>query len=100
MAGLRVTEVGSCVCTRHECVRPNGIGDLQNGERYVTFLRCYIVLTPDQICEHGLDCYMRPPWLLSLMAHHFLRYLVSVEENAGEEDGKNARRHASTARQD
>ncbi|KAJ7025068.1 hypothetical protein C8F04DRAFT_1212966 [Mycena alexandri] len=33
-AGLRVTGVGGCVCARHECVRPNGIGDLQKGERY------------------------------------------------------------------
>ncbi|KAJ7154378.1 hypothetical protein C8R43DRAFT_1126455 [Mycena crocata] len=34
-AGLRCTGVGGCVCARHECVRPNGIGDLQKGERYV-----------------------------------------------------------------
>ncbi|KAJ7143232.1 hypothetical protein C8R46DRAFT_1046246 [Mycena filopes] len=34
-AGLRCTGVGGCVCARHECMRPNGIGDLQKGERYV-----------------------------------------------------------------
>ncbi|KAJ7493142.1 hypothetical protein B0H11DRAFT_1911569 [Mycena galericulata] len=28
----RVSGVGGCVCARHECVRPNGIGDLQKGE--------------------------------------------------------------------
>ncbi|KAK7019612.1 CxC2 domain-containing protein, partial [Favolaschia claudopus] len=33
-AGLRVSGVGGCVCARHECVRPNGLGDLQKGERY------------------------------------------------------------------
>ncbi|KAJ7834169.1 hypothetical protein B0H13DRAFT_1653377 [Mycena leptocephala] len=33
-AGLRVSGVGGVVCARHECVRPNGIGDLQKGERY------------------------------------------------------------------
>ncbi|KAJ7142169.1 hypothetical protein C8R46DRAFT_1233204 [Mycena filopes] len=33
-AGLRVSGVGACVCARHECVRPNGMGDLQKGERY------------------------------------------------------------------
>ncbi|KAJ6503118.1 hypothetical protein DFH09DRAFT_1252002 [Mycena vulgaris] len=33
--GLRVSGVGGCVCARHECVRPNGLGDLQKGERYV-----------------------------------------------------------------
>jgi hypothetical protein len=34
-AGLRVSGVGASVCARHECVRPNGVGDLQKGERYV-----------------------------------------------------------------
>ncbi|KAJ7028878.1 hypothetical protein C8F04DRAFT_1265444 [Mycena alexandri] len=33
--GLRVSGVGGCVCARHECMRPNGLGDLQKGERYV-----------------------------------------------------------------
>ncbi|KAJ7159135.1 hypothetical protein C8R43DRAFT_1124767 [Mycena crocata] len=32
--GLRTSGVGGCVCACHECVRPNGIGDLQKGERY------------------------------------------------------------------
>ncbi|KAJ7712961.1 hypothetical protein DFH07DRAFT_974842 [Mycena maculata] len=34
VAGLCCTGVGGCVCAWHECVRPNGIGDLQKGERY------------------------------------------------------------------
>ncbi|KAF7304231.1 hypothetical protein HMN09_00824100 [Mycena chlorophos] len=29
-----VTGVGMCVCARHEMVFPNGVGDLQKGERY------------------------------------------------------------------
>ncbi|KAJ7778883.1 hypothetical protein B0H14DRAFT_3507857 [Mycena olivaceomarginata] len=33
-AGLRVSGVGGCVCAQHECMRPNGLGDLQKGERY------------------------------------------------------------------
>ncbi|KAF7322306.1 CxC2 domain-containing protein [Mycena chlorophos] len=32
--GLRVSGVGGCVCARHGVVRPQGIGDLQKGERY------------------------------------------------------------------
>ncbi|KAJ6506111.1 hypothetical protein DFH09DRAFT_1375122 [Mycena vulgaris] len=32
--GLRVSGVGGCVCAQHECMRPNGLGDLQKGERY------------------------------------------------------------------
>lgn len=35
--GLRASGVGGCVCARHECVRPNGLGDLQKGERQVCF---------------------------------------------------------------
>ncbi|KAJ7115521.1 hypothetical protein C8R43DRAFT_1138146 [Mycena crocata] len=34
-SGLRTSGVGGCVCARHECVLPNGIGDLQKGERFV-----------------------------------------------------------------
>ncbi|KAJ6609453.1 hypothetical protein B0H10DRAFT_1813813, partial [Mycena sp. CBHHK59/15] len=32
--GLRTSGVGGCVCAHHECVLPNGIGDLQKGERF------------------------------------------------------------------
>ncbi|KAJ7198058.1 hypothetical protein C8J57DRAFT_1262522 [Mycena rebaudengoi] len=34
MTGLRTSGVGGCVCAQHECVHPNGIGDLQKGEHY------------------------------------------------------------------
>ncbi|KAL1740807.1 hypothetical protein HDZ31DRAFT_46736 [Schizophyllum fasciatum] len=33
-AGCRVSGCGACSCTRHETLRPNGLGDLQKGERY------------------------------------------------------------------
>ncbi|KAJ8475268.1 hypothetical protein ONZ45_g15673 [Pleurotus djamor] len=33
-SGLRYTGVGMCVCSRHELIRPLGVGDLQKGERY------------------------------------------------------------------
>ncbi|KAJ7278653.1 hypothetical protein C8J57DRAFT_1502496 [Mycena rebaudengoi] len=32
--GLRCSGIGGVVCARHECVRPQGVGDLQKGERY------------------------------------------------------------------
>ncbi|KAJ7482922.1 hypothetical protein B0H11DRAFT_1723465, partial [Mycena galericulata] len=32
--GYSTTGVGMCVCARHEFVQPNGVGDLQKGERY------------------------------------------------------------------
>ncbi|KAK7021775.1 hypothetical protein VNI00_017286 [Paramarasmius palmivorus] len=31
--GLRATGIGAVICSRHELFRPNGIGDLQKGER-------------------------------------------------------------------
>jgi hypothetical protein len=31
--GLRATGIGSVTCARHECFLPNGMGDLQKGER-------------------------------------------------------------------
>jgi hypothetical protein len=31
---LRATGIGSVTCARHEMYRPNGMGDLQKGERY------------------------------------------------------------------
>ncbi|KAJ6458086.1 hypothetical protein DFH09DRAFT_1255389 [Mycena vulgaris] len=40
--GLRTSGVGGCVCARHESVRPNGLGDLQKGERYANM--DYIVM--------------------------------------------------------
>jgi hypothetical protein len=33
--GLHATGIGSVSCARHEMYRPNGMGDLQKGERYV-----------------------------------------------------------------
>ncbi|KAJ7180060.1 hypothetical protein C8R43DRAFT_871124 [Mycena crocata] len=32
--GLRASGIGSVSCSRHEVFRPNGMGDLQKGERY------------------------------------------------------------------
>ncbi|KAJ7236985.1 hypothetical protein C8J57DRAFT_1529783 [Mycena rebaudengoi] len=34
MTGLRVLGVGGCVCAHHGVVQPQGMGDLQKGERY------------------------------------------------------------------
>ncbi|KAJ7178517.1 hypothetical protein C8R43DRAFT_871571 [Mycena crocata] len=42
--GLRTSGVGGCVCARHECVLPHGIGDLQKGERYFRFANMDFIL--------------------------------------------------------
>ncbi|KAJ7160865.1 hypothetical protein C8R46DRAFT_904981 [Mycena filopes] len=41
--GLRCSGVGGCVCARHGVVRPQGLGDLQKGERYANM--DYILLS-------------------------------------------------------
>ncbi|KAJ7015934.1 hypothetical protein C8F04DRAFT_984112 [Mycena alexandri] len=41
--GLRTSGIGGCVCACHECVRPNGMGELQKGERYANM--DYIVMS-------------------------------------------------------
>jgi hypothetical protein len=33
--GYGSTGAGLCICARHEFVEPNGVGDLQKGERWV-----------------------------------------------------------------
>ncbi|KAJ7041760.1 hypothetical protein C8F04DRAFT_1176851 [Mycena alexandri] len=63
--GLRSSGVGGCICARHECVRPNGIGDLQKGERSNTpfLLRKKRLTKLLQIRKHGLHSAVGAPWL-------------------------------------
>ncbi|KAF8950380.1 hypothetical protein BDZ97DRAFT_1688116, partial [Flammula alnicola] len=35
MEGYAASGAGTCDCTRHDMKRPNGVGDLQKGERYI-----------------------------------------------------------------
>jgi hypothetical protein len=43
--GLQTTGVGGVTCARHNMWRPNGMGDLQNGERYVDKIVLHFVLS-------------------------------------------------------
>jgi len=36
--GLRATGLAAVSCSRHQLFRPLGMGDLQKGERYITFI--------------------------------------------------------------
>ncbi|KAK7045327.1 hypothetical protein VNI00_007576 [Paramarasmius palmivorus] len=60
--GLRATGIGSVTCSRHELFRPNGVGDLQKGERYCnmdaillfSIMSCYwllLVISYDIACQ-------------------------------------------------
>lgn len=42
--GLAVTGIGTVDCARHDMKRPNGVGDLQKGERYVDAAATFQVL--------------------------------------------------------
>lgn len=54
--GYVATGVGAVVCARHGLVRPNGMGDLQKGERLVYPLLLYSIGITDtiKIRQHGL----------------------------------------------
>jgi hypothetical protein len=52
--GLWTTGVGGVTCVRHNMWWPNGIGDLQLGERYESFCSINIILTRTQVLQYGL----------------------------------------------
>ncbi|KAJ7801511.1 hypothetical protein B0H14DRAFT_3489429 [Mycena olivaceomarginata] len=60
--GLHVSGVGGVVCAQHECMRANGLGDLQKGERYsnmdyivmsalIGFTLLWLTLSYDIACQ-------------------------------------------------
>ncbi|KAJ7709331.1 hypothetical protein B0H16DRAFT_1480957 [Mycena metata] len=60
--GLRASGVGGVVCARHELMRPQGLGDLQKGERYANMdyillssvlgvTALYIAISYDIVCQ-------------------------------------------------
>ncbi|KAJ7315783.1 hypothetical protein DFH08DRAFT_917665 [Mycena albidolilacea] len=80
--GLRTTGVGGVTCARHNMWRPNGIGDLQLGERYsnmdfilrsalLNFIIFYLILSYDIACQYGKNFWSRmkemPEWMTFLV---------------------------------
>ncbi|KAF7352102.1 CxC2 domain-containing protein [Mycena venus] len=68
--GLRVTGVGGVTCARHNMWRPNGIGDLQMGERQCNmdflmfasllgFMLTYLILSYDIACQFSKKIWSR-----------------------------------------
>lgn len=51
--GLRATGVAAVTCARHETFRPNGMGDLQVGERYVLALLSIFCQTSQSIVRYS-----------------------------------------------
>ncbi|KAJ7855815.1 hypothetical protein B0H13DRAFT_2357656 [Mycena leptocephala] len=72
--GLRTTGVGGVTCARHNMWRPNGIGDLQLGERFCNMdfilfsallntIIFYLILSYDIACQYGKNFWNRMPSL-------------------------------------
>ncbi|KAJ6603282.1 hypothetical protein DFH09DRAFT_899164, partial [Mycena vulgaris] len=68
--GLRTTGVGGVTWARHNMWRPNGIGDLQLGERYcnmdfilfsaiLNMIIFYLILSYDIACQYGKHFWSR-----------------------------------------
>ncbi|KAJ7129684.1 hypothetical protein C8R44DRAFT_872918 [Mycena epipterygia] len=68
--GLRTTGVGGVTCARHNMWRPNGIGDLQVGERYCNMdfilfsallntVFYYLILSYDIACQYSKNFWTR-----------------------------------------
>ncbi|KAJ7678410.1 hypothetical protein B0H17DRAFT_1236048 [Mycena rosella] len=68
--GLRTTGVSGVTCARHNMWRPNGLGDLQLGERYCNMdfillsavlntIIFYLILSYDIACQYGKNFWMR-----------------------------------------
>ncbi|KAJ7088015.1 hypothetical protein B0H15DRAFT_922918 [Mycena belliarum] len=68
--GLRTTGIAGVTCSRHNMWRPNGIGDLQVGERYCNldylllasllgFMMLYVVLSYDIACQYSKNFWAR-----------------------------------------
>ena len=48
--GTAANGVGTVECARHDMKRPNGVGDLQKGERSVCVIQCVQISNVMQVC--------------------------------------------------
>ncbi|KAJ6476013.1 hypothetical protein C8R47DRAFT_1178917 [Mycena vitilis] len=85
--GLRTTGVGGVTCARHNMWMPNGIGDLQLGERYCNMdfilmsalLRSvvlYLILSYDIACQYGKNFWTRMESIPEPLRRAFLSWSV------------------------
>ncbi|KAJ7118008.1 hypothetical protein C8R43DRAFT_1153763 [Mycena crocata] len=90
--GYSATGVGMGVCARHEFVQPNGVGDLQKGERYANMdyifasilrhldVRMRKIVSYDIVCQWWKGLVRRlaslPPLLRLNLAMHLFRFVI------------------------
>ncbi|KAJ7106180.1 hypothetical protein C8R44DRAFT_886072 [Mycena epipterygia] len=90
--GYSTTGVGMGVCMRHEFVQPNGVGDLQKGERYANMdyifasilrhldARLLKIISYDIVCQwwkNLMECFKQLPPLVRLVtAMHLMCFVI------------------------
>ncbi|KAJ7900467.1 hypothetical protein B0H13DRAFT_2336571 [Mycena leptocephala] len=90
--GYSATGVGMGVCTRHEFVQPNGVGDLQKGERYANMdwifacilrhkdARLFKIISYDIVCQWWVHLKERlkklPPMARLVAAMTLMRFVI------------------------
>ncbi|KAJ7166440.1 hypothetical protein C8R43DRAFT_946003 [Mycena crocata] len=90
--GYSATGVGMGVCARHEFVQPNGVGDLQKGERYANMdyifasilrhldVKLRKIVSYDIVCQWWKGIVKRvselPPHLRLTLAMHLFRFVI------------------------
>ncbi|KZT31902.1 hypothetical protein SISSUDRAFT_994602, partial [Sistotremastrum suecicum HHB10207 ss-3] len=72
--GLRATGAGAVVCGRHGLVRPNGVGDLQRGERYANMDYILLsaaagILVKQLIVTYDIACQYFKNWSTRQQSH-------------------------------
>ncbi|KAJ6455636.1 hypothetical protein C8R47DRAFT_1228133 [Mycena vitilis] len=83
--GLRCSGVGGVVCARHELVRPQGMGDLQKGERYsnmdyimlsavLGITALYLAISYDIACQWKINL----PGRIAQMPEHMRLNLAAI----------------------
>ncbi|KAJ7248186.1 hypothetical protein B0H12DRAFT_1203131 [Mycena haematopus] len=84
--GLRTTGIGGVTCSRHNMWQPNGIGDLQVGERYcnmdyllmsalMTFVLIFLVVSYDIACQYMINFWAR----MSKLPEHMQLKLAELQ---------------------
>src|SRR6201995_2022091 len=83
LRGYATTGVAMGICARHEFVQPNGVGDLQKGERCVNLPYVLHSILHDvlKVCQHGLHRRIHAaPYPSAVAEDLFLRHRLSVVE--------------------
>ncbi|KAG2128668.1 uncharacterized protein EDB93DRAFT_1243527 [Suillus bovinus] len=98
--GLAATGIGTVDCTRHEFKLPNGVGDLQKGERYLnmdylvfSMLVGFTYFVPKfHIAAHVAACQVNFSWNLT-------KWVGRTDGEAPEQGWANANRVASSTKE-